>query len=304
MFSASWTGSVAYHSGRDIGQLVWADRNGSEVGTISTPADYQPYAARLSRDDSALLVPRKQAGLGTFDIWWMDLGRRTERALTSGRGSEITPAWIDDGSMLFAGDSPGSLPHLFRKDLATGAEQQLSPPGYQQASMDVSSNGRTVFYVERGSEGFRLFQLPLARGASPTPLPLGELSVSHMRLSPDDRAMAFIAGDSEGRMDAYVSALPVTSQLVKVADKVSSPPRWSRNGGRLYFVKDDTMMTLTVSTVPEFRVGEPQPLFKLQRKERLQDVFRDGRFLLLVPQVRADEHPITVWTAAIASTRR
>jgi hypothetical protein len=42
----------------------------------------------------------------------------------------------------------------------------------------------------------------------------------------------------------------------------------------------------------------------LRRQARLQDVFRDGRFLLLVPQVRADEHPITVWTAAIPSRRR
>ena len=41
MFSASRTGSVAYHSGQDIGQLVWADRNGNEVGTIGSPSDYR-----------------------------------------------------------------------------------------------------------------------------------------------------------------------------------------------------------------------------------------------------------------------
>jgi serine/threonine protein kinase/Tol biopolymer transport system component len=304
MFSASLTGSVAYHSGQDIGQLVWADRNGNEVGTIGGPSEYQPYTARLSRDDSALLVARRRAGLGTFDIFRMDLGRRTERQITSNRGSEISPVWINDGSILFAGDSPGSLPHLSRKDLATGLEEPLLPPGKQQASMDVFSNGRTVAYVERDeSGGFRLFQLPLARGASPTPLPLGQLSVGHMRLSPDDRAMTFVAGGGEGRMDAYVSTVPVTSLLVKVADRVSSPARWSRNGGRIYFVKDDTMMTLTVSTVP-FRVGVPKQLFKLRRSASLLEVSRDGRFLLLVHQVRAAEHPITVWTAAIASTRR
>ena len=307
MFSASLAGSVAYHSGKNIGQLVWADRNGNEIGTIGSPSDYQPYAARLSPDDSALLAARAVAGLGTLDIWRINLGRGNEQQLTSNRGSEISPVWIGEGSMLFAGDSPGSLPHLFRKDLATGAEDQLLPSGYQQASMDASSDGRTVFYVERGSggsSGFRLFQLPLARDASPTPLTVGPLSVSHMRLSPDDRAMTFVGGDGEGRMDLYVSPVPVASLPEKVADRVSGPARWSRTEGRIYFVKDDTMMTLAVSTVPEFRVGAPEPLFKLRRKERLQDLSRDGRFLLLVPQLRAVEHPITVWTAAISSTRR
>jgi hypothetical protein len=125
-----------------------------------------------------------------------------------------------------------------------------------------------------------------------------------MRLSPDDRAMTFVGGDGEGRMDLYVSPVPVASLPEKVADRVSGPARWSRTEGRIYFVKDDTMMTLAVSTVPEFRVGAPEPLFKLRRKERLQDLSRDGRFLLLVPQLRAVEHPITVWTAAISSTRR
>ena len=54
---------------RTCGQLVWADRNGNEVGTIGSPADYQPDSARLSRDDSALLTARSRAGLGTYDIW-------------------------------------------------------------------------------------------------------------------------------------------------------------------------------------------------------------------------------------------
>jgi eukaryotic-like serine/threonine-protein kinase len=306
MFSASWTGSVAYHAGQDIGQLVWADRNGNEVGTIGSPSDYQPFSARLSPDDSALLVARKRPGLG-FDIWRMNLnlGPVTEQLVTSNRGSEVSPVWIDDRTIVFAGDSPGSLPHLFRKDLATGNEEQLLSPGWQQASMDVFSNG-TVAYVERGSGGFRLFQLPSGRGASPTLLLPGPLSVTHMHLSPDERAMTFISGQNEGRMDVHVSTVSVTNAAQLVAAGVSGPARWSRDENRIYYLSLDgiTMMTVAVRTVPSLKVYKPEQLFKLRRQARLQDVFRDGRFLLLVPQVRADEHPITVWTAAIPSRRR
>jgi hypothetical protein len=92
-----------------------------------------------------------------------------------------------------------------------------------------------------------------------------------------------------------------------VAKGVSGPARWSRDENRIYYLGLDgiTMMTLGIRTVPSLKVVEPpKPLFKLRRAASLQDVFRDGRFLLLVPRVRADEHPITVWTAAIASTQR
>ena len=304
MFSASRTGNVAYHSGQDIGQLVWADRNGNEVGTISSPSEYDQTSARLSRDDSALLTARRRAGLGTYDIWRMDLVRTTEQRLTANRGSEVTPVWIEDGrAILFAGDSPGSLPHLFRKDLITGAEEAVLPPGNHQLAMDVSPDGRAVTYVERGPGGFRMFHLPLARGASPTPL-LGQLNAYNMRLSPVGRAMTFSGFADEGRINAYVSTVPVTSAPELAAEDVSSPARWSRDGRRIYYVsRDGTMMTLAVGTVPPLMVGTPEPLFKLRRDASLQDVAHDGRFLLLVPQVRAGEHPLTVWTAAIASTR-
>ena len=64
------------------------------------------------------------------------------------------------------------------------------------------------------------------------------------------------------------------------------------------------MMTQTVSMVPSLKVGAPEKLFKLRRTAYLQDVSLDGRFLLLVPLVRAGQYPIAVWTGAIASTQR
>ena len=96
----------------------------------------------------------------------------------------------------------------------------------------------------------------------------------------------------------------MTIPPLPIAEGVSSPARWSRDGRRIYYVRgDDTMMTLAVSTDP-FKVGTPEPLFKLQRPARLQDVALDGRFLLLVaPGARRSASNRRV-TAAIASTRQ
>ena len=304
MFSASRTGAIAYHPGGDLMQLVWADRNGNESGTIGKAADYNPGSARLSQDGRKLLTARRQPGLGGYDIWRFDLERGTEEQLTFGRGSEVTPVWIDEErAIIFAGDSAGSLPHLFRRDLAAGSEKQLLPAGAQQLVMDVLPGGGAVAYAERQvTGGFKVFQLPLTDGASPAPLLPPQFHSSSLRLSPDGRAMAFRAG-REGR-DLYVAPFPITSEPYLAATGISSAPRWSADGRQLYYVGGDRrMMTVPVHIGPPISVGIAQQLFELKRPASLLEVSRDGRFLLLVPQVRAAERPIIVDTATISSRR-
>lgn len=307
-FAASRTGTVAYHPGGDLQQLVWVDRNGNESGTISKPAAYEPHSARLSRDGRMLLTARRRPGLGTFDIWRLNLFRQTEEEqLTSGRGSELTPVWIDgERAILFAGDSPGSVPHLFRRDLATGAEEQILPPGPQQLVMDMLPGGRAVAYAERQTAGeFKIFQLPLTAGATPAPLLPPQFDSSAMRVSPDGRAIAFTVARS-GRRDLYVAQLPVTREPELAATGVWSAPRWSPDGRQLYSLGDDrTMMSIPIiRTAPSLEVGMPRNLFELKQSASLLEVSREGRFLMLVPKVRAAERPIIVGTAAISSTQR
>ena len=305
MFSTSRTGNVAYHPGGEIGQLAWADRNGNNVVSFGSPGDYHP-AARLSHDETQLLTARSRAGLGTSDIWRRDLVRGIEQQLTWNPGTEESPVWIDgERAILYAADSAGRVPHLFRKDLATGAEEQVLPPGRQQAVMDVFPDGR-VAYAERSAQGrFQLFQLSLTRGASPAPLLQSPLGIRGMRLSLDSRAMAYGAIGTGGRLGVYVAPVPVTDEPVLAVEGVSGTPHWSADGRQIYYVsRDDAMMTLTVQTVPALTVGAPKQLFKLRRSASLLGVSRDGRFLLLVHQVRADRSPIVVDTAAISSTRR
>jgi len=137
MFSASPTGTIAYHPGGDLMQLVWADRNGN-VSTIGKPGDYDPASSRLSRDGRSLLMARRQAGMGGADIWRLNLDRGTEQQLTFEPGTEVTPVLIEgERSIIFASDSAGSLPHLFRKDLTTGIQRPILPAGSQQLVMDV-----------------------------------------------------------------------------------------------------------------------------------------------------------------------
>jgi Tol biopolymer transport system component len=304
MFSVSPTGIIAYHRGGDVMQLAWADRDGNETGTIGKPADYNPASSRLSRDERTLLTARRQGGLGGYDIWRLDLDRDTEQQLTFGRGSEVTPIWVDgERAILFAGDSPGSLPHLFRRDLDSGSETQLLPPGSQQLVMDVLPGGEAVAYAERqGAGGFKIFQLPLTKGASPTPLLPAQFNSFAMRVSPDRRAIAFRTG-LQGRQ-LYIASFPMTGEPVLAGTEVWSGPRWSVDGRQVYYLGSGRrMMTVPVRTRPSLAVAIAQQRFELKRSASLLEVSRDGRFLLLVAQTRAAERPIVVDTATISSRR-
>jgi len=170
----------------------------------------------------------------------------------------------------------------------------------QQLSMDVFPDGRTLAYVQRSNQGvFDIFQVSSSSGAEPIPLVVSRADKNDMRLSPDGRAMAFIAFDGT-RTDLYVAPVPVTTAPVLAAGDVGSVARWGREGRRLFYVDNASrMMSVAVRTAPALEVGAPQPLFQLKRPGWLADVAGDGRFLLMVPLARADQRPITVATGAI-----
>ena len=315
-FSVSLTGSVASHSGWNVNRLVWVDRNGNEVGTISSSDyDHQSGSARLSPDDSALLVARRRPNLGTFDFWRLNFRRAPEEQLTWSPDNEENALWTRDGrAILYSGDSPGSpLPQLIRKDFATGLEERILPPGYKQLVTDVFSDGRVIYWENLTGKigGSRMFHRPLAAGASPTQLVWGPLSNGFdMRLSPDERLMTFRAQRTDGTHGLYVVPAPgpsasVTGPPVPVAEGFVRAARWKRDGSQIYYRSTDgTMMTAAVRIGPPLTVGPPQQLFKMPPEASLEDVSRDDRFVLHLHQKHPGQHPIAVWIGAIASTQR
>src|SRR5207245_1252355 len=76
MFSTSRSGTIAYHSYANVARLVWVDRTGKEVGTVGTPGDY--LNVRLSPDGGTVLFERTKPGIGTWDLWTIDLARGVE----------------------------------------------------------------------------------------------------------------------------------------------------------------------------------------------------------------------------------
>jgi Tol biopolymer transport system component len=303
-FAASRSGVLAYASESDRARLVWFDRSGRELGDAGAPSNYSRL--RLSPDDREVLFDRAQPGTGTFDLWSLDLARGIETRLTSDPGTEIGPLWLPGGKSLAFSAARGGAPHLFRKNLVTGAEEELVPESMIQIANDVSPDGRSLAFTERTEkDSFDVFLLPLSGERKKSPLLHSPFSEADLRFSPDGRFVAFDS-DESGRSEVYVAPFPGAAERTRVSNGGGGLPRWSRSGRELFYLSaDGHVVDVPVRTTPALEVGRPIPLFAIGGHGFWSEfeVSSDGRrFLAVVPTVIAEEQPLTVlvnWPALL-----
>jgi Tol biopolymer transport system component len=300
-FSTAPGGALVHHTYLDQERLAWIDRSGRELGSVGPTGTY--ISLRISPDGGRVLFSRAQAQIGTFDLWMTDVVRGGEQRLTSDPTSEVNGVWQTDGRAVFFGADRGGPPHLFRKDLKSGAEVEVLPPGGLQTPEDISPDGLALAFSDRAPGGYSLSTIPVQGTPTRSALMTSPLGVSQVRFSPVGRFMAFASNES-GRNEVYISPYPSTGEKTLVSTTGGTMPRWSRDGRELFFVAGDRHLTaVTVRTTPALELGPPRPLFTLpgRRVWKDYDVGPDGsRFLAIVTDVRGDEQPLTVvlnWTA-------
>ena len=313
-FTASPNGVLAYESSIDRSRLAWIDRSGREIGSVGVSASNN--RVRISPDGRRVLFDRGQPGVGSLDLWMVDLGRGTETRLTSDLQTEVAGAWAPDGGSVVFSAARGGPPHLFRKDLATGAEEELLPAGPLQFVQDVSPDGKTVVFQQRTGRGdVDIFALPLAGGPTASPVLQSPFDEWDASLSPDGRLLAFVSNES-GRPELYLTSFPDgrTKTRVSTGGLRGTPSRpgatrsvaWSRHGRELFYVSADReLVAVPIRTTGALEVGTPATLFALKGAAwNSFDVSADGkRFLAVVPEVVANEQPLTVvlsWTGEVA----
>jgi Tol biopolymer transport system component len=313
-FTASPSGVLAYASSSDRTRLAWIDRVGREIGSVGVSAGNN--RVRISPDGRLVLFDRAQPGVGSLDLWTADLVRGTETRLTSDPLTEVAGAWVPDGSGVVFSAARGGPPHLFRKDLVTGVEEELLPAGPLQFVQDVSADGRTVVFQQRTARGdVDVLSLPLSGVRTPAPVVQSPFDEWDASLSPDGRFLAFVSNES-GRPEVYLTPFSGAGARTRVSTGGlrATPSRpgamrslaWSRDGGELFYVSADReLLAVPVRTKPVLEVGTPATLFTLKGPAwNSFDVSTDGkRFLAVVPEVVANEQPLTVvlnWTAEIA----
>jgi Tol biopolymer transport system component/DNA-binding winged helix-turn-helix (wHTH) protein len=298
-FSTSQTGALVYQANSDLTQLVWYDRSGREVGRMEPQGDY--YRHRISPEGHRVLFHRADPRLGTTDLWMRDLvrGVEGETRLTFDPSSEVSGVWLPDGrSVIFAAERNGP-PHLFQKELEGGAETELLPSTQRrQAPTDISPDGRIVAFEQISDRGdYDLWTLRLDGPRRPTPLMTSTFNERGLRFSPPDGRFVTFTSDESGRAEVYVAPWPVLSARTRVSSGGGSAAQWSRDGRELYYASaDGYLMAVPIHAQPSLEIGVPFRLFPMQGKWfwRDFDLSPDGKkFLAIVPQVMANEQPLT-----------
>ncbi len=301
-FAASSSGgALAYQSNENVSRMVWFDRTGRELGTASQAGNLLSVA--IAPDGRRVLFDSARPEIGTYDVWAFDVERGVETRITSDPDTEVFPVWLHGGGSVVYSAVRGSSPRLFRRDLATGKEEALLPAGPFEMASDVSPDGKTLLYQQR-TEGspFAVWAASLSGPANPAPVQQGPFVNAGARFSPDGRFIAFLSNES-GSPEVYVSPFPGPGERLRVSAGGAQLMRWSRSGEILYVSPDRRVMSVSVRTAPSLVAGSPTPLFTIPGKRPWInfDVTPDGgKLLAIVPDVVADELPLTVvvnWTA-------
>ncbi|HXM78151.1 MAG TPA: hypothetical protein VOA00_02870, partial [Thermoanaerobaculia bacterium] len=312
-FATSRNGVLALQTREDVNRLVWFDRSGREISTIGVGR----YGnVRLSPDGKRALVDRIREGIGTFDVWSIDLERATETAITTDPGTEFGAVFLPDGKSLACSMTRGRTPRLFRRDFSTQKDEPLRPDnGRFQIAQDVSRDGRFLLFGEQGETGaMDIWVYPLAGGGQPFAFAKSPSDKSEARFSPDGRFIAFLS-DESGGIEAYATPFPGPGESVRVSTGGALHLQWGRDGREIFYLSADRhLMSVPVRTTPSLLLGKPVPLFvwkgEIGRRGALSrgttsrfDVSADGqRFLAVVPEVVVDELPLSVvvnWPAEI-----
>jgi len=296
-FATSRNGHVVYQAHLDQARLIWTDRRGNQLGQLGTPGRFQ--TARISPDVRRVLYDRFDSSRGAPDLWMLDLERGGDTRLTTDNTSEAMGVWIRKGAgVLFMADR-GGPPHLYRKDLTTGAEETVLPPGRLQQPTSVSPDGTTLAYAQRTSSGtYDILTLPIdGPGATPTVLLGTPFDEVQLRFSPDGRAAAYLSNES-GRYELYVATYPGMSSRQRVSDGGARAPEWDpvRNE-LLYFAGDGRLIAVPVRTTPEPRLGRAETLFTVNEEQSWIDfdVSPDGQRLLAIALDRhGGDQPLTM----------
>jgi eukaryotic-like serine/threonine-protein kinase len=285
VYAVSQTGVLVYQEGVIAkSALVWLDRSGRELGTLSEPRGFS--YVQLSPDQRHLAVSVNDDATRTRDVYLFDTARGGLTRLTSEPTDDFSPAWSPHGDRLaFAGRRQGDRSlNLYATNVSGTGEKRLLDLDDVEIPTSWSPDER-----------FLLFQTP-SPGADIKVLSLADGQVSSLvgtrftegsaQFSPDGRWVAY-SSDETGRTEVYVLPFQRAGPRVPISTDGGGSPRWRHDGKELFYIRGtNTLMGVAVSpSAASLDVGAASPLFQSRfRSENFPyAVASDGRFLVNRP---------------------
>jgi eukaryotic-like serine/threonine-protein kinase len=267
MFSISETGVLMLRPG-DINntQLIWFDRTGKQLGTLTPPGGYN--APALSPDEKKVAFTRSDPQTGTApDIWLIDPERGTQIRLTTDSAADSFPSWSPSGDRIIFLSTRNGATSIYQKP-SNGAspEEPLISSAELKYNPQWSPDGQSIIYSQVNSKtNSDLYLLSLGGERKSRSLLQTTFIEAQARFSPNGRWIAYISNET-GQFQVYVESFPATGAKLAISIGGGSQPQWRADGKELYYYTPDRkLMAVEVNgDGPTFKVGEARPLFEFR----------------------------------------
>ncbi len=289
-------------------QMVWTDREGRILGPIGQPQDHWPFP-ELSPDERYLAIVAFEGGSDA--IWLHDVERGTRTRLTFGDSDSLqSVSWSTSGDRIFFSD--GVNPPFAMKARASDGSGGIEDLGSGVAPF-LSPDGKYLLYAAQTEDtGWDLWYRDMETEEDPVRFLTAVGDQFWPRVSPGGDHVAYTSFET-GSAEVYVKPFPSGPGKWQVSTDGGSWQRWSHDGKRLYYVREETIMEVDVSTGPSIRLGKPRAIFTREPLGRSLvfgwspgfDVSDDDRrFVIAAPVGEEGSTGIIVvenWIAGLAS---
>jgi Tol biopolymer transport system component len=319
LVSASANGILAHVATRAPNtKLVWLDRAGQPLGTITLPPGSYEYPS-LSPDDRRAVMTKPNSPT-TYDLWSVDLERPVpvptritiDGAAAGGAGVGTAAVWSPDGSRIAYQYNRSGIYDVYQV-LASGAgrpEPLVQSDVVFKAPSSFSPDGRYLVFGQNVEKtGWDLWLLPLRGDGKPVPYLCTPFIESVGTVSPDGRWLAYDS-DETGTPEIYVGSFPNPGEKVRISIAGGEGAQWSSDGRELliwtagfFYSMIGPIYVVDVQTAPTFKAGTPRLLFT--PRPGIMGIAATSdlkRFLAAVP-VEGEAPPsitvVTNWQAAL-----
>jgi len=263
-----------------MAHLLWVTADGEARRLDAGTRGFQ--LPRLSPDEKSVVVTIQSSE--QTDIWIRDLERGAMSRLTKD-GSSGAPIWSPDGRKItYSSDFGGAFNLYQRAADGSGDPSRVLQSEHPQFPSDISSDGRTMLVMELHPErGFDVLSIDLPTGTL-KPLFETRFNESSPVFSPAGSHVAYVS-DESGQDEIYLSSVSLDRRW-QVSTDGGSEPRFSRNGGTLYFRALGGMFSVATELHDDPTFGEPRLLFEAPFDEAggafaNYDVSAGERFLMV-----------------------
>ena len=203
----------------------------------------------LSPDGTRFLVGSDRSG--NMDLWVREVSGGNMVQVTSDAAMDVSPRWSPDGQMVAFHSSRTGNREIWVKPVDGGPSRQLTdfqPEGAHAWFPTWSPDGREIAFARLGTSP-GVYAVPSA-GGEPRYLTTGWVDQNQTEWSPDGKWIVKQGNPGPSLIPANGGdGAPLTEGR-------GSFPRWSRDGARVYFLRDENLWAVSPNVADERRMTD------------------------------------------------